>query len=38
LKAGVCGAKTKDPLDPAWMAIHQPLIQAAGEERIARTA
>jgi hypothetical protein len=32
----VCGAETKDPLDPAWTAIHQPHIQAAGEERIAR--
>jgi hypothetical protein len=31
-----CGEQTKDPFDPAWLAIHQPHCQAAGEERIAR--
>jgi len=32
----VCGAETKDPLDPAWFKEHQPHLQAAGEERLAR--
>jgi hypothetical protein len=32
----VCGAQTKDPLDPAWFNEHQPHCQRAGEERIAR--
>src|SRR5215471_15855862 len=32
----VCGEQATDPFDPAWIAIHQPHIQAAGEERIAR--
>jgi hypothetical protein len=32
----VCGEQTKDPTDPAFMAIHMPHCQQAGEERIAR--
>jgi len=28
----VCGAETKDPLDPGFMAVHQPHFQAASEE------
>jgi hypothetical protein len=32
----VCGAETKDPLDPAWFEEHQPHFQRAGEERRAR--
>jgi hypothetical protein len=31
----VCGAETKDSMDPEFMRIHQPHCQAAGEERIA---
>jgi hypothetical protein len=29
----VCGETTSDPLDPAWMRIHQPHVQAASLER-----
>jgi hypothetical protein len=32
----VCGAETRDPTDPEFMAIHMPHCQQAGEERIAR--
>jgi len=32
----VCGVETNDPTDPAFMVIHMPHCQQAGEERIAR--